>query len=201
MVISDRKQARGSLLEIANALLEAGCRWFSLREKDLPDSELRQLAQGILPVFEAQPASLSIHAADAVLASELGLISLHLPAGGDIAAARRLLGGNARIGISCHDGTALRRAAEEGADYATLSPLFETASKPGYPPLDRAQAAAWLADAPLPVLALGGIEGAEEAKACRRMGAAGLAVMGRVMRADDPAGAFTALKAAWRAGD
>ena len=186
MVISDRKQARGSLPEIVTALLEVGCRWFSLREKDLPESELRQLAQEIQPLFEGQPASLSIHAADAVLASQLGLTSLHLPAGGDIASARRRLGENARIGISCHDGTALRRAAEEGADYATLSPLFETASKPGYPPLDREGAAAWLADAPLPVLALGGIEGAEEAKACRRMGAAGLAVMGSIMRAEDP---------------
>ncbi len=73
-----------------------------------------------------------------------------------------------------------------GADYVTVSPVFPTASKPGYGPaigLDglagrsRRRAA--------PVVALGGIT-PDNAALCRAAGAVGIAVMGEVMRADDP---------------
>ena len=40
-VISDRSQARRPLIEIAGAAFRGGCRWFSLREKDLPAAERR----------------------------------------------------------------------------------------------------------------------------------------------------------------
>ena len=39
LVISDRSQARHPLMEIAAAAFAGGCRWFSLREKDLPAGE------------------------------------------------------------------------------------------------------------------------------------------------------------------
>ena len=43
LVISDRIQARRPLTEIAAAAFRGGCRWFSLREKDLPAAERRAL--------------------------------------------------------------------------------------------------------------------------------------------------------------
>ena len=46
-------------------------------------------------------------------------------------------------------------AAGEGCDYATLSPIFVSASKPGYGP---ALGVGALRDAPLPVYALGGVD-------------------------------------------
>ena len=39
LVISDRSQAKRPLVEIAAAAFRGGCRWFSLREKDLPADE------------------------------------------------------------------------------------------------------------------------------------------------------------------
>jgi thiamine-phosphate pyrophosphorylase len=49
------------------------------------------------------------------------------------------------------------------------------------------------------VLALGGV-GAANAAACRRAGAAGIAVMGGVMRATDPERALAAMIAALDSG-
>ena len=63
------------------------------------------------------------------------------------------------VGRSCHDAAELRAAAAEGADYATLSPIFRPISKPGYgPPLGLSRLADLCAGAGLPVYALGGIE-------------------------------------------
>jgi len=93
-------------------------------------------------------------------------------------------------GRSCHDVDDVRRAAAEGARYATLSPYAATASKPGHgPPLD---ADAFARDDGIPVLALGGID-PDNAHAAREAGAHGVAVMGAVMRARDPAGVVARL--------
>jgi thiamine-phosphate pyrophosphorylase len=109
---------------------------------------------------------------------------VHLPDGGDAAAARALLGPGALIGVSAHDGAGIARAAAQGADYVTLSPVFPSLSKPGYgPPLELEGFARLAANAPLPVLALGGID-AGNAASVRAAGAAGVAVMGALLRAD-----------------
>ena len=87
------------------------------------------------------------------------------------------------MGRSCHDLAELQAAADEGCDYATLSPVFPTASKLRYGPALGVDA---LHRPPLPVYALGGVTDGNAAD-CRAAGAAGVAVMGAVMRAADPA--------------
>lgn len=91
-------------------------------------------------------------------------------------------------GRSCHDDEEVRRAVGGGATYLTISPVATTLSKPGYgPPVGTAgvRRAATLADK-VPVFALGGVD-AGNAAAVRAAGAYGVAVMGTVMRAEDPA--------------
>lgn len=86
------------------------------------------------------------------------------------------------LGASCHTAEEVRRAADLGATFASLSPFAETPSKPGYgPPVDPAE----FADLPIPTYALGGITPANAAEAVDH-GAHGVAVMGAVMRAADP---------------
>ena len=48
LVISDRSQAGRPLPEIAEAAFRGGCRWFSLREKDLPAAERRDLLHALV---------------------------------------------------------------------------------------------------------------------------------------------------------
>ncbi|WP_433208855.1 thiamine phosphate synthase [Dactylosporangium sp. CS-047395] len=79
-------------------------------------------------------------------------------------------------------------AAADGPRYVTLSPIFATRSKPGYgPPLGLAALGRMAVVAPVPVYALGGVDTPARARDCLDEGAAGVAVMGAVMRADDPA--------------
>ncbi len=92
-------------------------------------------------------------------------------------------------GRSCHSREDVARAAEEGASWVTLSPYAATTSKPGYGPSLPPDA---FAGHPVPLLALGGID-ARTAAGAVAAGAHGVAVMGAVMRAPDPAGLVAAL--------
>jgi thiamine-phosphate pyrophosphorylase len=67
----------------------------------------------------------------------------------------------------------------------TLSPIFATASKPGYGPELGLAALTHAARHGLALLALGGVT-PQRARECVAAGAAGIAVMGEVMRAAGP---------------
>lgn len=185
LLITDRKQARSALPDVVAKALQGGCRWVMLREKDLAGDELRRLALELASLCSRHGARLLING-DIATARSVGADGVHLPAGASAKAARAALGAGAVIGASAHDKDELARAGEEGADYATLSPVFESGSKPGYGPalgLQRLRSLA--ADAPIPVVALGGVRPGRVA-ACLDSGAAGVAVMGAVMAAAQP---------------
>jgi len=185
LVISDRGQANRPLGDIAEAAFRAGCRWFSLREKDLPWDERRRLLRELAALGRRYEAAVIAHEdLDAVIAEGAG--GVHLPGGGDPAAARRRLGPDALIGVSAHTPEEAAARVAAGADYATLSPIFLTQSKPGYGPAVGLDALARAArSAPGRIIALGGID-ANNIAACLAAGAGGTAVMGEVMRAADP---------------
>ncbi len=200
LLITDRTQAAGDLADVVAAACAGGCRWVSLREKDL--SELDQLAlfARLRTVTAPFGARLTLHG-DPALAHAAGADGVHLPDGASPAHARALLGTGALVGLSVHrvaDAAALDPAP---LNYITASPAFLTASKPGYgPALGLEGLRTFAAAAPIPVIALGGIA-AETAGSCRQAGAAGLAVMGGVMRAADPAQEFRVLLQAFGRGD
>jgi thiamine-phosphate pyrophosphorylase len=191
LVISDRSQARVPLLDVAAAAFAGGCRWFSLREKDLPAADRHALLAALVALGRRYGATVMAHEdIDAVVAT--GAAGVHLPGGGDPAAARARLP-SGLIGASAHAAGDAASLIAAGADYVTISPLFLTDSKPGYgPALGLDGLAAAVAAAKGPVLALAGITPANAA-ACRQAGAAGIAVMGEIMRAADPEATVRAL--------
>jgi len=197
LVISDRSQSRRPILMVAKAVFAGGCRWFSLREKDLPAAERRTLLAALVALGHRYGAVVTAHEdVDAVVA--VGGDGVHLPGSSDPHAAR-MRAPRALIGASAHSATEAAAQLGAGADYVTISPVFLTASKPGYGPaigLDGLAKAA--ATASGPVLALGGIT-AQNAGLCRSAGAAGIAVMGEVMRAADPRATVTNLIRAFAA--
>ena len=67
---------------------------------------------------------------DPVLARDAGADGVHLGQGdGSIAAAREIMGGGI-VGRTTRGGDALAAAVAEGADYASVSPVWETATHP-----------------------------------------------------------------------
>ncbi len=192
LLVTDRRQARRPLMQIVAAALEAGCRWVSLREKDLPRDEQVLRARALARQAHAVGATLILHG-EAPLAKAAGADGVHLPSGGDAAAARRLLGPGKLVGVSIHTVTEAEAITSAFVDYALAGPAFETASKPGYGPEIGRQGLAEIARAaPVPVLAIGGVNAARIGELIAA-GAAGVAVMGGVMRAADPAQEVKAL--------
>jgi thiamine-phosphate pyrophosphorylase len=186
LLVTDRKQARAPLDDILNAAFAAGCRWASLREKDLGEEEQLALAKRLLAITRRWDASLTLHG-DPGLARRAGLDGVHLAAGGNAAAARELLGSGALVGISLH-GADEAAALEAGVvDYAIAGPAYATESKPGYgPALGRMGIQEIARATAVPVLAIGGVV-PENVTEMRAAGAVGIAVMGSIMRAPDPA--------------
>ena len=184
LVISDRQQARRPLEEIAEAVFAGGCRWFSLREKDLPPQQRRALLGALVVLGHRFGAVVTAHE-DIEAVAAVGADGVHLPSGGNPEAARARLPG-ALIGASAHSADEAAVLLRSGVDYVTASPVFLTASKPGYgPALGLEGLARIVARAPGPVVALGGIT-ADNAALCLSAGVRGIAVMGEIMRSADP---------------
>ncbi|MCC6889952.1 MAG: thiamine phosphate synthase [Hyphomicrobiales bacterium] len=172
--------------EVIAAALSAGCRWVSVREKDLPGDEQIALVRSLLPLVRRNDARLTLHG-DAALARAAGADGVHLSAGSDVAASRRLLGPGKLIGVSIHTATDAMGLDPASVDYAIAGPAYETVSKPGYgPEIGRKGLAELAKHAPVPLVAIGGLNALRAAEVLAA-GVAGIAVMGSIMRAADPA--------------
>lgn len=158
VLFTDRKQAHRPLDEVVNRAIDGGARLVVLGERDLPAAERQDLAERLRVML------------DGVRGGRLVLAE-------DTAAFRK-----------CHNLDELVAANVAGVGFATLSPIFPTRSKPGYgPPLGLAALARMALVVPLPVYALGGVDSPARVRDCLDEGASGVAVMGAVMRSEDPA--------------
>ena len=195
LLITDRASTARPLGAVVAAALAGGCRWVMVRDKALDDSALAALVGEIMALARPFEAAVSVNG-NARVAAARKARGVHLPQGQAVAEARRAVGRDALVGVSAHSFAEAEAAAVDGADYLTVSPIFPTASKPG--PGLGLEALRRIAGAlAIPVLALGGMT-RDNAADCLAAGAAGVAVMGGVMRAEDPAAAAAALVAALR---
>ena len=145
--------------------------WIQVREKELTGRALTELVKGLLGRGPKVIVNTRVDLAIAV-----GAAGVHLPA--ESIAPATLRGWTGReflIGVSCHSVPEVRQAEMEGADYAFLSPIFLSPSKPGYgPPLGSDVLRDACRGVRIPVLALGGVNEANAGE-CTAAGAAGFA--------------------------
>ena len=180
-MLTDRTQTGGrSILDVVGSAVAGGARRVVLREKDLPRDRRLELALELRAMLQPVNGRLIVAGPDA-----LGGDAVHL------ASADPPVRNVALVGRSCHEAgelsALLPAGAEAAEDYVTLSPVYLTQSKPGYgPALGLARLVELCRLAGRPVYALGGVTAANAA-ACVAAGAAGVAVMGEIMRAVDPA--------------
>lgn len=166
VVIADAASAPRPLPEIVASAAEHGARAFVLRARELPLREQAELAAALRAVLPE--GCMLIHAGGPGPA-------VHLAAQEPFPQPRPAL-----VGRSCHHAADIDRVLQEGCDYAFVSPVYETPSKPGYgPPLGPSGLAA-LCPPGLRVYALGGVR-PERVAECLRAGAYGVAIMGPVL--------------------
>ena len=188
--ITNRRLVKGDFFaQIERVAATEMADWIIVREKDLGAEEYRQLfVQGARIAHKGGKKCLAHGRIALGVMSELGADGIHLPL--DVlrewrAASRRRSASQAGavqlVGASAHSAAEIVEAAALGAAYATLSPIFATACKPGAVPLGTAALAAACKESTIPIFALGGI-GMDKLDACIEAGAAGCCMMSELMR-------------------
>ncbi|NJD55434.1 MAG: thiamine phosphate synthase [Nitrospirae bacterium] len=186
-LITDRKLFSSSeeMLKAIESALEGGVRAVQLREKDLTSRELLAMAYEVRKQTKRYGAKLFINdridIALAVDADGVHLGGNSMPAG----AARKASGGTLMIGVSAHSVQEARNAQENGTDFITLGPVYETASKMQYgEPIGTQVLKEATRDVSVPVYAIGGIRTDRIAEVLQQ-GAYGVALISAILRAAD----------------
>ena len=199
-LITDRTQVapNHTLLSAIDSALQGGVKAIQLREKDLSAVELLPLAKELRNLTRQYNALLLINdridLALAVQADGVHLGGHSLPT--DVV--RQLVGPELLIGVSTHSNADISLATEQGADFVTFGPVYETPSKAAF---GSPQGLNALAEAcrgsSLPVFALGGITPARTAEV-RQTGASGIALISAIMASSDPRTTTESLVGAWQ---
>lgn len=180
MLVTDRHRTRGrGLVELVAEAVRGGVGIVQVRERDLPDDELRSL---ILRIQEAVAAGTPIVVNGSARVARTLRLGLHLPA-----AAAAVERAGPLWGKSAHDEAEAARAQSEGATYLVLGNICATASKPGQPGRGLALLRRVCRQVhPLPVYAIGGIT-VSRIPPVIHAGAHGVAVSGAILSDNDPA--------------
>jgi thiamine-phosphate pyrophosphorylase len=188
LAVSDRASREGVGIAVEDwlgALGAAGIGAVQLREKDLDHRALFELARRAREILPATVRLLVNGRLDIALAA--GADGVHLPADGVPAAALRARfapdrsDGGLLIGRSTHSVAEIERARDEGVDYVTFGPVWETPGKgapTGIAGLTEAAAVG------VPVFALGGVT-LERFGDLAAAGAAGVAAIRLFQRTAD----------------
>jgi thiamine-phosphate pyrophosphorylase len=182
---------------LARALDAGDVAALQIRLKGAPDDVVLRAAEAILPI--AQPRGAAVLMNDRMdLAKRTGCDGVHLgQEDGDPVAARKLLGQDATIGVTCHVSRHLAmEAGEAGADYVAFGAFFPTETKEVQHRAEPEILEWWSEMFEIPCVAIGGITAANCAPLVRA-GADFLAVIGAVWNhPDGPAAGVRAMNAA-----
>ena len=179
----DETSRRRQLLDKISEAAHAGVDYIQLREKDLPIKELESLTWDSMRILREANATTKLlinSRTDVALAA--GADGVHLRS--DDASPLEVAAIQSRAkqeraplitAVSCHSVEDFRRAGSEGANFAVLAPIFDKQTTTltqgiGLEPLKPAS------QGKFPVFALGGLT-LENAQACRKAGATGIAAI------------------------
>ncbi len=194
-VLLTRAQCAGTLDWTIAEAARGGATVFQLREKNLPDRELLDLARrvrkctrdaGALFIVNDRPDVARLCDADGVHVGQDDAT---------VKDARRIVGPHALVGVSTHALEQVRAAVLDGADYIGIGPTFPSKTKAfdEFPGLAFVREAC--AETALPAFALGGISASNVAQVVAA-GARRVAVSAAVCGAPDPEQAARLLRAA-----
>jgi len=184
----------GSVRETARAAIAGGADAIQLRETSVPDAvmlalaaELRELTDetGKLLIIDNRPDIAALIAADGV---HLGQHDL------PVAESRKLLRPGAIVGKSSHSVDQAKASVNEGADYISVGPIFETKTKDVGPPVGEELLKQVAEKVPLPLVPIGGIT-SKNVDQLVAAGAERVAVCSAVCAAKNPKSAAEAIRA------
>jgi thiamine-phosphate pyrophosphorylase len=186
---------------LAHALDAGDVAALQLRLKEAPDDIVAAAADALMPIAQARGVALILNDRPD-LAQRLGCDGVHIgQEDAPYAEARRLLGPDRIVGVTCHDSRHLAmEAAEAGADYVAFGAFFPTTTKDPKTRCELEVLSIWQETMATPCVAIGGITVAT-AREVARAGADFVAVSAGVWSyGEGPAAAVAALNAEIAAG-
>lgn len=182
---------------LAEALEAGQVAAVQLRLKDAAEGQWRDAIGALRPVAQDRGAAFIVNDRPD-LAKSLGCDGAHVgQEDAPAREARRLLGPDLQLGVTCHNSRDLAmRAGEDGADYVAFGAFFPTPTKEAPTRADPEILGWWSEMMEIPCVAIGGIT-AENCGPLVRAGADFLAVVGAVWsHPEGPAAGIRALEAA-----
>ncbi len=141
-----------------------------IRLKDVPDAEIEAAVRALAPIAQARDVAVILNDRPD-LAARLGCDGVHVgQEDAPYAEARRAMGKDRIVGVTCHDSRHLAmEAAEAGADYVAFGAFFPTTTKEASTQADPEILSIWQETMTVPCVAIGGIT----VENCRPLAAAG----------------------------
>ena len=170
---------------LAEALEGGDVAALQVRLKDVSDDAIAQAVRALQPI--AQPRGVAVILNDRPdLAAQLDCDGVHVgQQDASYAEARRLMGPDRIVGVTCHDSFHLAmEAADAGADYVAFGAFFDTATKVPISRADPEILGVWQEGMQTPCVAIGGIT-ADNARGLAQAGADFLAVSAGVWNAEE----------------
>lgn len=171
------------------AAVAGGVTSVQLREKDLPHSDLCNLASQIRELLSPTTALFIVNR-DLEAAASFAQ-GVHLGRGAPSVAEARSYGLEI-VGVSTHSVAQALAAQDQGASYVFFGPVFQTASKPGAQPQGLEALSRVASSLSIPVVAIGGITSLN-ATDVLSAGADGVAVVSSILAVGDPKAAAARL--------
>jgi len=129
-----------------------------LRLKDAPDEVIAAAVKTLAPIAQSHDVALILNDRPD-LAARLGCDGVHVgQEDASCAEARRLLGSDRIVGVTCHDSRHLAmEASEAGADYVAFGAFFETSTKAAPTHAEPEILSIWQESMQTPCVAIGGV--------------------------------------------
>ncbi|WP_374469302.1 thiamine phosphate synthase [Phenylobacterium sp.] len=172
-----------------------------IRLKDQPDEVVGAACDVLMPIAHARDVAVILNDRPD-LAARFGCDGVHIgQEDAPYAEARRIVGKDRMVGVTCHDSRHLAmEAAEAGADYVAFGAFFPTTTKEAIGRPEPEILTIWQETMETPCVAIGGIK-PENARVLAAAGADFLAVSAGVWsHGDGPSAAVKALNAEIAAG-
>ena len=148
-----------------------------LRAPQLEQSQyLRLVSEVVSPGDWNQGVQWMLHGSASMLRALPGVAGLHMPWRQARLHHARPIDERYWLAVSCHSAREVEHALQIGADFITLGPVKSTRSHPNATPMGRDRFCSMVAEAPIVVYGLGGLDMDDEAevRACGAQGIAGI---------------------------
>jgi len=185
-VILDAALVHGSVLELAEQLIDAGVRLLQYRDKQGTAAAILHISRQLAGVARESGSTLFVNDRPdiAFLADASGV---HVGQEDlSVEQARSVVGPDRWVGVSTHNREQFAKAAASSADYIAIGPIFTTASKANPDPVVGTEMISQLrAMTSKPIVAIGGIQ-LEQAEAVLQAGANSVAVISDILLVPNP---------------